>query len=631
MADPARKTRLSGFELLPGNRSSAAKGTPEVTRKEDAVLNRKLVCSIRGSALAIPFSLILCIVLLAACTSARAAKDSDLAGEAEAAVSRDAGGVAYTLTIASPEADSVDLSIEATCPDAEKSSFSIRRDYASLRGLDRFVANVRAFADGRPVEVRRVDLDRWEVESNRCSHLRLEYEIILSHQEVFGGDGHRPGLLELPLVGKDWAFFLGHMIFLSPDWVDKEPVHLSVDAPPGWRVVSPWSLEGDDVHVAGWDQELRSNYFAVGELEVREEEAAGMPVTVAYVGGRAEADRVEELVDELVSIVETLNRLMGRSPRPSSLVLINLHEDPSSIGGSVRRDSIILHIPAVLDDTSVSVVRGLIGHEWFHVFQRVHPAENDCQWLHEGFTDWMALVALRESGIIEHEKWLGMVESKINEAKADARRVGRQTLPQASTGFFRDPNQRRFSYSGGAALAFRLDGLLRAAGDERGLTGFLVRLFGEWADDRDTYTIDEVLELAAEHGGEAWAEEWRRLLETPGIPDLSALASDTHCRVEQREVRQVRMPIGWQGGGGRPAEVLAVAEGSYIDEAGLRPGDYLLSMSGVEIRGKADFDRALRIIEDPLRLEILRGDERLELETEPDVEEVVEKGLKCPE
>lgn len=592
-------------------------------------MNRRPACSMGRSELSTSYSPILCMMLLSACSSAQVIDDPDPAGEVEAPASSDAG-VSYTLTIDSPEADSVGLSIEAACPAAKKPSFSIRRDYAALRGLDRFVANIRAFADGRAVDVRRVDLDQWEVESKGCARVRLEYEVFLAHREVFDVSGHRPGLNEVPILEQEWAFFLGHMIFLRPDWVDKEAVHLSVDAPAGWRVASPWPTEGDAGLLAGSHQELRSNYFAVGDLVVREEKAAGMPLTVTYVSGWAEADKVEQLVNELVSIVETLNRLMGRAPRPSSLVVMHLHEDPSSFGGSVRRDSIILRIPAVLDDTSVGAVRQLIAHEWFHGFQRAHPAEDDCQWLHEGFTDWMALVALLESGLVDREEWVGMLESKIREAKADARRAGRPTLPRASTGFFHDRNQRRFSYSGGTALAFRLDGLLRAAGDERGLTAFLKRLFGEWADERDTYTIDEVLELAAEHGGEAWAEEWRRLLERRGVPDLETLAADTHCRVEPREVRQVRMPISWQGGGGRPAEVLSVSEGSYIEQAGLRAGDHLLSINGIEIRGKADFDRALRIIEEPLRLEIARGEERVELKTDPDLEVVVEDGLHCP-
>jgi predicted metalloprotease with PDZ domain len=546
----------------------------------------------------------------------------------------------------------------------------MRRRYAALRGFDRFVANLRAEVDGTPKEVRRTELDRWEiVDAKRCRSVRASYDVFLGHVAAYEREGHAPGMGELPYVDDTHGFFLGYAVFVAPELpngreeggVDEStdeksgdqkseegrtsgtkepgdgeprnarshraalPATLRIEGPAGWRAVGPWPIKEGVFHASEGVESLRTNYFAVGRFDLRSAKVGGMRLTVAQPSGakskRRSSERASaraELSRQIVAIARTEREFFQRDPRDDFTIIINRRDPKKGTGGAVRRDSIVLNLPrTVMNGEQRLNIYYTVAHELFHTWRCApYPEGEPLRWFHEGFTDYFAWLVLREAGVIGEREWLARMQRVVERAESWSRRLLGPTLVEASKRFFANRGLAQFSYKAGSALALALDGRLRRMGGDRSLLGFMRKLLNEWCPAHEQLTVDDVLAQAAEYGGKELAAFWRSALTEKSFPDRGKLVATTDLEWVTRKVRVPRLRMGWRVARGK-ATVMGVSKGAPAYKAGLRAGDRMVRINDVRIVSKRSYDRALEKTKEQVDIEVLRDGKTIHVELRP--------------
>lgn len=535
--------------------------------------------------------------------------------------------ITYSMQITHPNATSIHLTVQAPCLRNKPPVFVIKKDYAALKGFDRFIANVHASIGDKTVPVIRAAMNRWEVTIKECRSIKLDYDVLLQHRQEFSSPDHPPGSNELPFVDQSHGFFLGQLIFLYPEPHSDLPITLRLNAPPQWKPVGPWPYR-DGRFMAGKDLgSFLSNYFAVGTFQTSVEKIGGMQIMIAAAPG--EKTVIENrLMNTLTLLLRTSRNFFQRSPRPAFLVVINPWE-LDGFGGSVRRDSIVLNMPlAVTADRLIDMAQ-LVTHEFMHTWNCGEPQdENQLRWFNEGFNDYLSWLVLREAHIIDWIQWTKRMQTLFESARDASQASGNPSLINASKQFMTQRSSRQFTYSAGAILAFSLDQRLQQTAGKKTLLGFMQYFFNGWCMKQSSYSLDNIFAEAEKYGGVDFVQAWKNQVERQGFPAPEDLTVGEKCRWINHHVKTPRLGIGWHSQGGK-AYVDEVGRDSPAAKSGMQPQDRILKINDARITGKKSFDQALRSGSAPLSVEIERQGAAIKLMITPKyVDEIVQE-LQC--
>lgn len=222
---------------------------------------------------------------------------------------------------------------------------------------------------------------------------------------------------------------------------------VTFDLPPNWVAVTPWARDSSGFWLSAEDQSA-VDYLGLGPFVVRELAVAEAPFVIAAARdtNHQGAQRAAVLIQYFLDLVgpETLR---GTGPRSAVIVTSDFMN-----GGAAGNRSIV-------QGPSVIVLAHEVFHWWTHS-DLVRPA---ARWFSEGFTNYFAIKAASEVGLITPEEAGQCFADLLGETRF-LESSGRRSLADLSDDYSRDSRAQRLVYAKGTLLALLLDRELATRG-----------------------------------------------------------------------------------------------------------------------------------------------------------------------
>lgn len=486
-------------------------------------------------------------------------------------------------------------------------SYLIREYARHLEGL------TAEDADGNQLGITKLNKNTWEVETGDAKELTVRYRIYAFEHSVrtpYVDDEHAaiiPAGVFLYMADHD----VPSTITFEPyrDWDDIATALPKVDG-------NPWVRAAPGIDI------LFDTPIEIGDLEVVEFEAAGIPHTLAIQGqGNYDA---EELAEPISNIVEACTDIFGSNPNEEYLFILNTTE---SGGGGLEHLNSTSLISSRWGFQSESSRRGflsLVSHEYFHLWnaKRIRPEalgpfnydeENYTRalWVVEGFTSYYDDLLLRRADIISEQAYLDIASKNITNTQ---NRAGDRVQPVADASFdawikYYRPHENSSNttvsyYSKGAVVAMMLDLLiLSETKGNRSLDDVMKALWRDFQRrPEEGYTDAEFQNTVEKVAGMELDEFWADYVDGTERIDFASffesLGLEVVNELEGRKVLRFGAAI---DGSNR---ISRVVRGEPAYEAGISAKDELISIDGWRVRN-GDVSSVLHRIEEGSTVDVV--------------------------
>lgn len=561
--------------------------------------------------------------------------------------------ITYTVALAQPRQHRflVTLALEALDEEIVFSMPAWIPGSYLLRDYARHVVAVRGRRDGEPVPVTKLDAATWSCPAGD-GELSVEMEIFGFDLSVRGAylDDRR-------------GFFNGTCLFPWVHGKTAEPQRMIIEVPQpsyctDWRVATAMTAvvvdeNGFGTYEAADYDELIDHPVEISAFEREDFAAAGVPHHVV-IAGRHEGD-LDRLSTDLIQLCETQNDHFGRPAPMAEYWFLGL-ATADGYGGLEHRASSSLifgrnELPRVGEPGVSKNYRRLLGlfsHEYFHTWliKRIKPAAftpyelqrrnyTELLWLFEGFTTYYQNLMLLRAELVGVTGYLELLAETLNRVyRAPGRLV--QTVSESSFDAWDklykptpdSVNSGISYYSKGAMAALGLDLNIRLTTDGQSSLDTVVQHLwkqfgGPTSSGLPEHGLESVLRDAT---GEDFGPLLNQLIHEcadPPLADWLALFG-VAMSLEPRNGRggdddspavpavELGLSLSLDQGLVRVRQVIT---GSTAEVAGVAPGDELVAINGLRLRG-VNLSRMLDRAEpgDSIRLTLTRGDELLDRE-----------------
>lgn len=547
--------------------------------------------------------------------------------------------IEYTLSIIDADAHLIDVQMSIAAPDAQGQIVQLPNWLPGsymIRDFSRNIVSISASSDGQIVSLVKLDKSTWQAAAG-LAQLSIHYRVYAWDLSVRAAH-----------VDSTHAFFNGTSVFLSAAGAEQHshrvtlerPVH---DAELSFHVAT--TLPAVDVDGAGFGvfeckdyDELVDHPVEMGAFKRLHFDACGVPHEIVLTGA-CHFDEARVVAD-LKRICEYEINFFGK-PAPYDRYVFLTMVVEAGYGGLEHRDSTALMITrenlpiSGVEEVSDKYLNflGLCSHEYFHNWnvKRIKPARfvpyalkaesyTELLWFFEGMTSYYDDMVLVRTGLINHERYLGVLSKTITRVQRGAGRLS-QTVTDSSFDawhkFYKQdenaPNAIVSYYAKGALVALCLDSLMREHSDGAiNLDTLMVKLWERWLDGGAGLAEQEPQAVVASLLGKELSGFFdSALYTTEELPLAASLESlgvelDWVARQSMDDVGGTRQsekpgakrpaPV-WLGanvidapGGARITHVMT---DSPAMRAGLSAGDVLIAMAGLSVT-RADVENHLK-------------------------------------
>ena len=399
-----------------------------------------------------------------------------------------------------------------TMPTWTPGSYLIR-EYA--RNIETISA--RDVESGNSCVIRKLEKNRWQVESESATEVEISYVIYCREMSV-----------RTNWVEEDFAFLTGAATFITKEEL-RDSLHVvRVIRPDDWPSVatSLTKVGPDEFHAATFD-ELVDSPILVGEIDVRPFQVGGVEHYLATLGSQGLWD-LEQATEDLKRIVEVQVDFWGEIPY-EKYWFINLATES---GGGLEHDNCSILMTsrwAMRRRSSYVSWLGLASHEFFHTWnvRRLRPQvlkEYDYNqeqyfpelWIAEGITSYYQDLFVHQAGLTTQSEFIAELSKTIASVQStEGRNV--QSLYDSSFDawikFYRPDENARNSrisyYSKGAVVAAVLDAELRSATNGQITLQNVMQTLWEQCLDSG-YTLQDFERICSELSGKDFAEWFDR-------------------------------------------------------------------------------------------------------------------------
>jgi predicted metalloprotease with PDZ domain len=364
--------------------------------------------------------------------------------------------------------------------------------------------------------------------------------------------------------------------------------------------------------------------FFVGEFMMDSAKIVGKWVRLAtYPAGSVTGGVRQAVWRVLEGVIPAEVAVFGEAPFANYTVM--QIADPS-FGGASGLEHQSSHVDVVFAGAVDNpFMPSLYAHEIFHAWnvKRLRPAEmwpydySDEQptpwlWVSEGITDYYADLALVRGGVMDSLGFFASTGSKIQEVAA----APPVALEDASLSTWIHPadGTAYIYYSKGSLAGLLLDIAIRDASDNHAsLDSVMRRLYQQTYKVKRGFTAEDwwgaVTAAAGEHPFDEFARRYIDGREPLPFDSLLPLAG---MRLVVDTIREPQLGINTLPAEDGSIVVQSVLPGSSADEAGVLPGDVLVSVGNVRVddqqfgaKFRANFRNAAG---QPLQIGVKRGD-----------------------
>jgi predicted metalloprotease with PDZ domain len=563
-------------------------------------------------------SFIFCAAILASA--------SPLTAQSGASVSAPISGVAYRVTFTKASAadrvvtSEMSFNVSGSGPVVLSLPAWTPGEY-EISNFARNVSSFTAAEAGAPVGWEKMDPDTWRIHPAGAGRVTVSFEYQADTLDN-GASWSRP----------DFLLFNGTNLFLYPEGQSTEfPATVDVVTEPDWKVVTGMPRSGPLAYSAGNYHDLVDMPFFVGAFDVDSAQISGKWVRFAsYPAGIVAGPARTEVWNSLKKVIPPEVKVFGEAPwRDYSVMQIVDSTYPPGSGAGLEHQSSHVDIisPALLGTT---IMPSLYAHEIFHSWnvKRLRPADmvpyrydrmqpTKLLWISEGITDYYADLAEVRGTEVTPSEFYELARVKMHDVTA----LPPTSLEDASLSAWikvRDGTEYVY-YPKGSLAGMLLDVLIRDATNNGASLDGVMRSMYEATYKRDRGFTDAEWWAAVSKaaGGKSFDDFRRRYVEGREPFPYAQVFALAGLKVTEDSVRAPRVGVQTiQDSSG--VRVIDVAPGSSAADAGVRSGDYLISVGDVPVADpdfgsifRPKYSRAAEGA--PITIRIRRGSAQLDL------------------
>jgi predicted metalloprotease with PDZ domain len=547
-----------------------------------------------------------------------------LSGFASAQQEQALGSVTYRLSMSRPMSHLFEVTIEVELPEnstAESLDFQMPKWSPGRYAVFDFAKNVQEFraaagtcppparCDMAMRPVTRVDDQTWRVQRMNSYSLTITYK-------VFGND--LSGTFSQ--LDMRHANFNGGCIFMYIVNHKPDPVKLVISPPAGWRIVNGRMDRPDQREwlFPNWDIMIDTPTEIAPDWTEDEFQVAGKNYHVIVHSFGDEGGKRAGLVRDIEKLVRAETAMWGPPEFDSYTFLIHFAADDRSGDGMEHLTSTQIIEPGALGDSGVyDDTLGTVAHEFFHVWNVkrlrplelgpwdfTRPANTRGLWVAEGLTNYYGHLMPRRAGLWDDSLFLRRESNTITQIEnSPGSHLMSAEESSLSAPFLDDaPHAQRTNlantsisyYPKGELLGLVLDLLIRGrTNGKASLDDVMRRMYDEFylKSPQATYYLrgrgyqtEDLQRVASEVAGFDLSDFFTRYVrgvEVPPYDEAFDYVGLHLVREQMREPYDAGITLDWQNP--RNLTIGTVRNSSPAEDAGLQPGDGILSLGGKSV------------------------------------------------
>jgi predicted metalloprotease with PDZ domain len=455
-----------------------------------------------------------------------------------------------------------------------------------MTNFARWVSSFAPTAGGRALAWDKQDFDTWRIRTEGARNVTVTFDYLADSLDN-----------AIAWAQGNFAFFNGTNIF---PYAEGRPFDfaatITVKTEPSWLVTTGMKSTGPRTYSAANYHDLVDMPFFVGVYDVDSAQIDNKWVRMASwpKGGLQGADRAL-FWDHQKKMFPVMTSLFNDSPFDSYTTLLVF--DSTSGGGSAlehQNSHVGIYTPLI---TQSVLFPSITAHEIVHAWnvKRLRPADllpyrywqtqpTTWLWVSEGITDYYADVVLARAGIIDSTGFVILTQGKIEETNA----VPPVALEDASLSTWIHPTDGTgyIYYQKGSLAGLLLDIMIRDASDnKKSLDDVMRELYQTTYKQRWTGFTGEQWWSAVSRaaGGKSFSEFNAKYIDGREPMPFASVLPLGGFRLVVDTIREPRLGVSSlpDSSGVRVAEV---QPGSPAEAAGIRSGDYLISVGDIAVR-----------------------------------------------
>ena len=502
--------------------------------------------------------------------------------------------------------DAVLLSLPSWTPGAYEVSNFARR-----------VSNFVVTQGGAPLAWDKADPDTWRIRPSGRGEVAVTFDFQADQLDN-----------AMAWSQPDFLLVNGTNVFLFPEGRSLEfPARVTVSTEAGWRVATGMTPDGGPrAWKAGNYHDLVDMPFFVGRFDYDSVQVEGITVRLAtYPAGSLSGAPRAETWTRIQKMWPPMVQAFGDKPFKTYTIMQVADSSYQGASGLEHQNSHVDVItPLALGNPFLD---GLYAHEIIHAWnvKRLRPADlypyrydrsqpTPWLWVSEGITDYYADLVLVRAQLVEPSNFFATTTGKINNVNSAAP----VALEDASLSTWIHPTDGTgyLYYDKGSLAGLMLDIMIRDASDNRQSLDDVMRSVYQSAykHDRGFTSAEWWAAVSKAAGGRSFTDFNRLYVDGRAPYPWDSILPLAGLRLNREPRLGVQSDSDSTG-----VRVAAVAPGSAAALAGVKPGDYLVSVGDVPVTAGTDFGPAFRQLysgkaDAPFVVTVKRGTETLNLD-----------------
>jgi predicted metalloprotease with PDZ domain len=352
--------------------------------------------------------------------------------------------------------------------------------------------------DGQPISMRKTKDGAWILSGiDLGMKVELTYDMVLEHEQIAW-----PGGIDGVAYTRDWGIMAsGRSLFVMNGQVKKD-IQVKVESPGVWNVSTSWQPDTLSKNTYRADNlfDLQESFLFVGSQEEVMIQRDGFALNFVLGGDRVRGE-ASRFVNVASGVMDYYIRLMGGIPKGGgpgkelnrSLVII-------SQSGHVDGEVIGNHLSMFMnpDGSPMDQMMGwfMFAHEFFHLWngKTLRFADTTTDWFKEGISNYYTIKALKQTGFINEDVVLGMMNNLFYQRYIQDPGYGSLSPSRAASGFDKD-NHWGLIYGGGLFAGMAIDLEIRhRTGNVSSLDDVMREFYTEFGCSGQTIDQTEILE-----------------------------------------------------------------------------------------------------------------------------------------
>jgi predicted metalloprotease with PDZ domain len=488
-----------------------------------------------------------------------------------------------------------------------------------ISNFSRWVVEFAVTGDGdKPLTWDKLDYDTWRIRPAGAKALRVSFRYVADTLDN-----------AMAWAKPDFLLFNGTNLFFYAEGQPLEmPATVAIHTEADWRVATgmssatrPRTFTATNYH------DLVDMPFFVGHFDLDSARVAEKWIRLAtYPAGAINAQVRSTAWDQLKRVIPPEATVFGEIPWETYTVMEIVDSSYAGASGLEHQSS---HVDVLAPSYVGSEFQpSLYAHEIFHSwnvkrlrpaemwpYQYSHPQPTPWLWVSEGITDYYADLAEVRGGVVDERGFYSLASEKINEVM-NARPV---SLEDASVDTWVHPidGTEYLYYPKGSLAGFALDIMIRDASDNKHSLDDVMRgLYqSDYKHGRGFTATDWWNAVSTAANGKSFAQFNARFVDGREPFPWDSILPTAGMRTRQERVPRLGVMTQPDPSG---VVVANVQEGSSAAMAGVKPGDYLVSVGDIPVEDQ-QFGAKMRakygasVEGSPLQIKVRRGAETLVL------------------